>query len=48
MDIGIAQLAMHSSYETSGSKDTEYGIKAIKEFYSSLIMIEDSDSFSIE
>ena len=48
VDIGLAQLAMHSSYETAGSKDTEYGIKAIKEFYSSLIMIEDSDSFSIE
>ena len=48
VDIGIAQLAMHSSYETAGSKDTEYGIKAIKEFYSSNILIEDSDSFSIE
>ncbi len=48
VDIGIAQLAMHSSYETAGSRDTEYGIKAIKEFYSSLVLIEDSDSFSIE
>ena len=47
VDIGIAQLAMHSSYETAGSKDTEYGVKALKEFYSSLILIEDSDSFSI-
>ncbi len=48
VDIGIAQLAMHSSYETAGSRDTEYGVQAIKEFYSSLVMIEDADSFSIE
>ena len=48
VDIGIAQLAMHSSYETAGSKDTVCAVKAIKEFYSSLITIEDSDSFSIE
>ena len=30
-DIGLAQLAMHSSYETAGSRDTEYMVKMIKE-----------------
>lgn len=34
VDIGAAQLAMHSSYETGGVKDTLYLIKAITEFYS--------------
>ena len=34
-DIGLAQLAMHSSYETAGSKDTEYMIRALQEFYRS-------------
>ncbi len=33
VDIGIAQLAMHSSYETAGAKDTEYMIRAMSEFY---------------
>lgn len=34
-DIGLAQLAMHSSYETAGAKDTTYMIDFIKEFYES-------------
>ncbi len=34
VDIGLAQLAMHSSYETAGVKDLEYLIKAVIEFYS--------------
>ncbi len=33
VDIGIAQLAMHSAYETAGSKDIEYMIKAMSHFY---------------
>ncbi len=35
VDIGLAQLAMHSSYETAGSKDIEYAYKAFKKFYGS-------------
>ena len=34
VDIGLAQLAMHSSYETAGTKDFNELVKAIKEFYS--------------
>ena len=37
VDIGLAQLAMHSSYETAGTKDLDYLITAIKEFYSTSI-----------
>lgn len=33
VDIGLAQLAMHSSYETAGTKDTLYMIKAMKTFF---------------
>jgi len=33
IDIGVAQLAMHSPYETGGTKDTYYLIKAIEAFY---------------
>lgn len=35
VDIGLAQLAMHSAYETAGVKDTYHMIKAVKQFYSS-------------
>jgi len=34
VDIGLAQLAMHSVYETAGTKDLEYLTTAMKEFWS--------------
>ncbi len=34
VDIGLAQLAMHSAYETAGSRDVETMIKALSCFYS--------------
>lgn len=37
VDVGLAQLAMHSAYETAGAKDTEYLIRALREFYQSRI-----------
>ncbi len=33
VDIGLAQLAMHSAYETAGVKDTEYLIQVFKAFW---------------
>ena len=33
VDIGLAQLAMHSLYETAGTKDLEYLISALKEMW---------------
>lgn len=33
LDIGLAQLAMHSSYETAGARDTEYLLRAARTFY---------------
>ena len=35
LDIGLAQLAMHSCYETAGAKDTDYLIRAARAFYES-------------
>ncbi len=35
VDIGIAQLAMHSAFETSGSRDTEYLVRAAEAYYAS-------------
>ena len=33
VDIGLPQLAMHSAVETAGMKDTEYAVRALKEFW---------------
>ena len=33
MDIGLPQLAMHSPYETAGTKDTEALVKAMEVFF---------------
>ena len=33
VDIGLAQLAMHSSYETAGAYDTDYLIRAAAAFF---------------
>ena len=33
VDIGLAQLAMHSAVETAGAKDTEYCVRMLKAFY---------------
>ena len=35
-DIGLAQLAMHSAFETAGSRDLEYLIRFSKAFYERL------------
>ncbi len=32
-DVGLAQLAMHSAFETAGTKDTEYFIRFARAFY---------------
>ena len=37
VDIGLPQLAMHSSYETAGAKDLEYLVRAARVFYESSV-----------
>ena len=39
VDVGLAQLAMHSAYETAGVKDTKYLADVAAEFYRSQIRI---------
>lgn len=48
VDIGLAQLAMHSSYETAGTKDTGYMIDAITQFYKSKLTTDGDGSYTIE
>lgn len=42
VDIGVAQLAMHSCYETAGAEDTENLMKMMKYFYKNKILIVDN------
>lgn len=47
VDIGAAQLAMHSAYETAGTHDTEHLISAISAFYSTEIYAEPFGAYKI-
>ena len=47
VDIGLAQLAMHSSYETAGCLDNDYAVKAIREYYSITVLIDGAEKISI-
>lgn len=46
VDVGLAQLAMHSAYETAGIKDSKYMIDALTEFYNTNLLITDSDKIT--
>lgn len=48
VDIGAAQLSMHSSFETGGVRDTLYLTEAMREFYQTELTPIDGGSFKIE
>ena len=48
VDIGLAQLAMHSAYETAGVKDTVFMINALKTFFESKIVCVEDGRYSLE
>lgn len=48
VDIGLPQLAMHSSYETAGCRDTSYMIEAIRQFYKSKLTTDGDGSYAID
>ena len=47
VDIGLAQLAMHSPYETAGIKDTKYMLDAMTKFYETSIYTNRNGSISL-
>ena len=47
VDIGLAQLAMHSPYETGGVKDTDYLIRAAKKFYGTSVTEESEGVYQL-
>ena len=48
VDLGLPQLAMHSSYETAGVKDLGYLIEASAAFYSKRLVAGESGSLHVE
>ncbi len=47
VDIGLAQLAMHSSYETAGAKDLTYMTDALRKFYETTIHFRMDGMFTL-
>ena len=47
VDIGLAQLAMHSAFETAGAKDTAHLIAALKTFYESPLRMAADGSYQL-
>ncbi|MEG2915405.1 MAG: M18 family aminopeptidase [Oscillospiraceae bacterium] len=48
VDIGLPQLAMHSIYETAGTKDTDYFIDVCEKFYGLTVRKIDNDNYIVE
>lgn len=48
VDIGLAQLAMHSAYETAGVKDTEYLARASAVFFSGAVTGTGDGSYCLD
>ena len=47
VDLGLAQLAMHSCYETAGVKDGGYLARAMAEYYSCTLTVTDDGAYQI-
>lgn len=48
VDIGMAQLAMHSAYETAGCRDTEYLCQAMRTFFESELESDGDGCFCLK
>ena len=48
VDIGLAQLAMHSPYETAGIMDIRYMLKAVREFFETTITTNSNGTYTLE
>ncbi len=47
VDIGLAQLAMHSAYETAGTKDVLYMARVMEAFYQTCLKATDVGAYQI-
>ena len=44
VDVGLPQLAMHSSFETIGVRDVTLATRALQAFYTADLRIDGADS----
>lgn len=47
VDVGMAQLAMHSAYETAGSRDVSHLIRAMQAFYESRLSAKADGTYAL-
>jgi len=47
VDIGLPQLAMHSSFETAGAEDTGFYVKALACFYEKTLSMESDGEYKL-
>lgn len=47
VDIGLPQLAMHSSYETAGAEDTVHMVRALTAFYETVLTMEQDGVYTL-
>ena len=47
VDVGLPQLAMHSSYETGGVRDVVFAIRALTAFFNANVRISGAESFEL-
>jgi len=48
VDIGLAQLAMHSCYETAGVKDVSYLVSAMTAYYSTALQVAQDGEYILK
>lgn len=47
VDVGCAQLAMHSAFETAGARDVAHAVAALRAFYHATVLIDGADAFEL-
>lgn len=47
VDVGLPQLAMHSSYETAGVADVRLGVRALRAFFDANLRIDGADAVTL-
>ena len=48
VDVGLAQLAMHSSYETAGTRDAQFMARALTALYETELRATDDGAFTLD
>lgn len=48
VDVGLAQLAMHSSYETAGARDVEHMVRGLTAFYRTELRANGDGSYTMD